>query len=272
MSGSSVSTDAYRKTNITDLFSLKGKTVVITGGARGLGLTFAWACAEVGANIAALDLLDEPHEDFALLHNELGVEAKFYRTDVTNLQLLTQTFAEVVRDFGHIHYCVTAAGIAKEMPFLDQTPDDLTSVLNVNVLGTYFTAQLAAKQMVAQGDGGSILLVSSIGAHCSVPGKSVSGYCASKGAVLSMCRAIADDLVPYNIRVNTISPGFMLTDMAIRDIDKRPNILEELRVNVPMKRLGDRRDLKGAVVLLLSNASAYTTGSDLIIDGGLVSH
>ncbi|OQU97836.1 hypothetical protein CLAIMM_03716 [Cladophialophora immunda] len=272
MSASPVNADSYRKTSVTDLFSLKGRTIVITGGARGLGLTFAWACAEVGANIAALDLLEKPHEDFALLHDELEVKAKFYRTDVTNLELLTQTFAEVVKDFGRIDHCVTAAGIAKDKAFLEQTQDDLSSILTVNVLGTCYTAQLAAKQMIAQGDGGSILLVSSIAAHCSVPGRSVSGYCASKGAVLSLCRAIADELVPYKIRVNTISPGFMLTDMAIRDIDKRPNILEELCANVPMKRMGDRRDLKGAVVLLLSNASAYTTGSDLIVDGGVVSH
>lgn len=159
--------------------------------------------------------------------------------------------------------------------------------------------------MITQGEGGSILLVSSIGAHCSVPGKAVSAYCASKGAVVALCRAIADELVHHNIRVNTISPGyvclagrniysfsspififkfvrsllteiqnprFMLTDMAVRDIDKRPNILEELSAKVPMGRMGDRRDLKGAVVLLLSSASAYMTGSDLIIDGGLVSH
>ncbi|RVX70820.1 hypothetical protein B0A52_05471 [Exophiala mesophila] len=283
MAAPSINTDAYRLEALLDLFSLKEKTVVITGlwpdipalgpsGARGLGLTFAWGCAELGANIAALDLSEKPHDDFSLLKDELGVKAKFYRTDVTNLEMLEQTFDQVIKDFGRIDHCITAAGIAKEKPFLDQTPADVMSILNVNVLGTYLTAQLAAKQMVAQGTPGSILLVSSIGAHCSVPGKTVSAYCASKGAVLSLCRAIADELVQYNIRVNTISPGFMLTDMAIRDIDKRPNILQELSANVPMRRVGDRRDLKGAVAVLLSNASAYTTGSDLIIDGGLVSH
>lgn len=144
--------------------------------------------------------------------------------------------------------------------------------------------------MKEQGTGGSIVLIASVAAHCATPGKSISGYCATKGAVLALTRALADELIPYNIRVNSISPGyykpiafytllsltrdnsFILTDMTIQNIGARPNIIQEIESHIPSGKIGDRRDLKGAVVLLLSDASAYTTGSDLLIDGGLVAH
>ncbi|PGH03981.1 hypothetical protein AJ79_07213 [Helicocarpus griseus UAMH5409] len=272
MSSALPATDGYRHTALTDLFSLKGKTVVITGGARGLGLAFAWAVAEVGANVAVLDLLDKPHEDFYLLEKELGVKTKLYRVDVTDYEALERTFDEVKKDFGSIDHCVTSAGVPKDKPFLEHTQADLRSLLSINVEGTFFAAQFAAKHMKAQGTGGSIVMIASIAGHNSCPGKSVSGYCFTKGAILAGCRALADELVQYNIRVNTISPGYILTDMTVANIAARPTILQDLPKNIPMGHIGDRRDLKGAIVLLLSQASAYTTGTDLIIDGGLVAH
>ncbi|OBT73468.1 hypothetical protein VF21_07290 [Pseudogymnoascus sp. 05NY08] len=267
-----VDMDSYRKTHVSQLLSLASKTVVITGGARGLGLSFARACAEVGANIAAFDRLDTPHSDFALLESECGAKAKLYNVDVTDAAGLEAAFENVKRDFGSVDCCITAAGIGMEKPFLETTTEELKSLLMVNVLGTFLTVQIAGKHMKAQGTGGSILTVASVGAHCAVPGKLIAGYCATKGGVLAMTRAMADELIPWNIRVNSISPGYILTDMTIRNIDQRPNVIAELEENVPMRKLGDRRDLKGAVVLLLSEASAYTTGTDLCIDGGLVAH
>jgi NAD(P)-dependent dehydrogenase (short-subunit alcohol dehydrogenase family) len=266
--------DNYRApgSHVHDLFSLKNKTVVITGGARGLGLSFARACAEVGANIAALDLLPNPHADFALLSSELGAKAKCYQVDVCDASALETVFQQVRADFGTVDCCVTAAGIGMDKPFLDTTPADVAKLLQVNVAGTYLTLQAAAKIMIAQGTGGSLLTVASVGAHIATPGKSISAYCATKGGVLSMTRAVADELIPYNIRCNSISPGYILTDMTIRNIDTRPNVIKEIEANIPSGKLGDRRDLKGAVVLLLSDASAYTTGTDLCIDGGLVAH
>ncbi|KAK2813956.1 hypothetical protein FQN50_000357 [Emmonsiellopsis sp. PD_5] len=272
MASSLPATDGYRRTALTDLFSLKGKTVVVTGGARGLGLAFSWAVAEVGANVAVLDLLDQPHDDFYLLEKELGVKAKLYRVDVTDYEALEKAFDEVKKDFGSIDCCVTSAGIGKDKPFLEHTQADMKSLLAINVEGSFFAAQFAAKHMKEQGTGGSIVMIASIAAHGSVPGKSVSGYCFTKGAILAGCRALADELIPYKIRVNTISPGYILTDMTINNIATRPTILQDLPTNIPMGHIGDRRDLKGAIVLLLSEASAYTTGSDVIIDGGMIAH
>ncbi|KAK2749544.1 hypothetical protein FQN55_003244 [Onygenales sp. PD_40] len=296
MASSLPATDGYRRTALTDLFSLKGKTVVVTGGARGLGLAFSWAVAEVGANVAVLDLLDQPHDDFYLIEKELGVKAKLYRVDVTDYEALEKAFDEVKKDFGSIDCwygwpkiliderstshltkstvssSVTSAGIGKDKPFLEHTQADMKSLLAINVEGSFFAAQFAAKHMKEQGTGGSIVMIASIAAHGSVPGKSVSGYCFTKGAILAGCRALADELTPYKIRVNTISPGYILTDMTINNIATRPTILQDLPKNIPMGHIGDRRDLKGAVVLLLSEASAYTTGSDVIIDGGMIAH
>lgn len=120
---------------------------------------------------------------------------------------MTKSFEDVVSDFGGIHGCVTAAGIVLDKAFLDHQWDETLRVQVVNTMGTFFTAQLAAKQMVKQGTPGSIVMVASIAAHHAVPSQRLAGYACSKGAVHSLMQQLAVELAPHQIRVNAISPG-----------------------------------------------------------------
>ncbi|EHK95992.1 putative NADP-dependent mannitol dehydrogenase [Glarea lozoyensis 74030] len=177
------SNDRYLHHTVQSLFSLKGKVIVITGGARGIGLAFGIAVAEAGGDVAVLDVLETPHEHFSKLQNDYGVKVKLYKTDVTKFEILKATFDEVVEDFGRIDGCVAAAGICPDQPFLERSPEAVARCFDINITGVFFTAQLAAAQMY------------------------LSDYCSSKGAVLSMARELAVELADRNVRVNSISPG-----------------------------------------------------------------
>lgn len=156
-------------------------------------------------------------------------------------------------------------------------------------MGTFFAAQLAARQMVAQKTAGSIVFIASIAAHHAVPSQRLAGCSCSKGAVKSLMQQLSVELAPYQIRVNSISPGYVYniptsfndqylimlcfsyisTDMTADLGVQYPEIIALFEKEPPLKRMGDRRDLKTPVILLLSEAGAYTTGSDLLITGGL---
>ncbi|KAF6836746.1 short-chain dehydrogenase reductase sdr [Colletotrichum plurivorum] len=265
----------YLDHSVHDLLSLKHRTVVITGGARGLGLAFALAVAEVGGNVAVLDAAEEPHEHFYEIEKKYGTKFQYYRSDVTKFDVLKASFDEVVWDFGRIDGLVTAAGICPDEPFLQRSPESVARCMNINVLGTYYAAQLAAAQMAKQEAtdfntrGGSIVLIASVAAHMTSKGQNISDYCASKGAVVSLAKALGVELAASGIRVNSISPGYMATDLTIDLCAARPWLGEIMNTEPALRRIGDRTDLKVPVVYLLSEASAYHTGDDLLITGGI---
>ncbi|KAH8648490.1 short chain dehydrogenase [Xylariales sp. PMI_506] len=270
-----VDPDRYLRHSVSDLLSLKGRTIVITGGARGLGLAFALAVAESGGNVAVLDAADAPHEHFFKIKKDFEVKLEYYKTDVTKYELLQATYDKVVADFGRIDGLITAAGICPDQSFLERSPESVAKCMDVNVLGTYYAAQLAAKQMVKQEPtdfnprGGSIVMIASIAAYVASKGQATSDYCASKGAVLSLAKALGVELAAYGIRVNSISPGYMVTDMTLDLCNRMPHLGDIMRNEPPMRRMGDRTDLKVPVVYLLSNASAYHTSDDILITGGI---
>lgn len=137
------------------------------------------------------------------------------------------------------------------------------------MLGTFFATQLAVKQMLKQGTPGSIVLIASICAHQVVPGHTLTGYHASKGGVLMLSKALAVELAPMGIRCNSISPGYIESDMTRTLKSQFPHLVEIMNRTPPMKRIGNTDDLTGAAIYLLSDASAYTTGSDILVTGGL---
>ncbi|EQB44928.1 short chain dehydrogenase [Colletotrichum gloeosporioides Cg-14] len=265
----------YLSNSVHDLLSLKGRTVVITGGARGLGLAFALAVAEVGGNIAILDAAQEPHDHFYQIEKAHEIKIKYYRSDVTNYKTLKETFSNIVNDFGRIDGLVTAAGICPDEPFLQRSPESVAKCMNINVLGTYYAAQLAAAQMASQDPtdfnprGGSIVMIASIAAYVASKGQTTSDYCCSKGAVVALAKALGVELAASGIRVNSISPGYMATDMTLDLCNRYPHLGEIMNTEPPMRRMGDRTDLKVPVVYLLSNASAYHTSDDILITGGI---
>jgi sorbose reductase len=136
-------------------------------------------------------------------------------------------------------------------------------------MGTFFSAQLAAKYMASKEKGGSIVMVASVASHCAIPSQRMAMYGASKGAVRILARHLAVELAPNNIRVNTVSPGYIATEMTKTLGTKYPELLSIFSSAAPMKRMGDRKDLKGIVGYLLTDAAAYTTGADIEVTGGL---
>jgi len=194
---------------------LKGRTALVTGGARGCGLAFAQSCAEAGADVAIFDVI-EPDETFQSLSERYGVRTAYYecvilalglwclllmvyRVDVSSEQSLQKGFDRFKSDFSNaLDICIPCAGINRHLSFLEFSYRDHYDLLSVNVLGSYFTAQLAARQMIANGTRhGSIILVASIAGQRAIRSQLCSAYCGSKGAVKAICPAIAQELAPH---------------------------------------------------------------------------
>ncbi|EXJ85256.1 hypothetical protein A1O3_05931 [Capronia epimyces CBS 606.96] len=262
-------TDAYRTRSVHDLITLKGKTAVITGGARGLGLAIARGCAELGANIAVLDLLEQTAE-VAELERGTGVKVQYYRVDVSDPEALDATFTKLLSDFGSIDCLVTAAGVGTGGPFLEHDKRTIDRVISINLTGTILCTQLAVKQMLQQGNGGSIVTISSIGGHAGIPQQKNAVYCATKGAILGFTKSLAVEMAEHGIRVNSISPGFFLTNVTPGYPQKNVALLESYVQKIPVKRFADRSELKSIVAFLLTEASSYITGEDIAVDGGVL--
>ncbi|RAH54680.1 FAD binding domain protein [Aspergillus piperis CBS 112811] len=243
-------------------FSLQGRTALVTGGARGCGLAFARGLAEAGANVAIFDRIP-PEEGF------LSIEKEYdrCRVDVSSPESLATGFGAFQTDFNNkLDICVPCAGINRHQTFLEFNYADHQELLGVNVLGLFHTAQLAARQMIANGTKhGSIVLVASMASHVAVRSQLCSAYCGSKGAVRAMCPAIAKELAEYGIRVNSISPGYVRTEMTAAF----PHLIEEWKSAAMNGRIAEPEDIMGACVFLASDASSYMTGQDVIVDGGV---
>ncbi|KAK7739729.1 hypothetical protein SLS53_005699 [Cytospora paraplurivora] len=247
-------------------FSLKGRVALVTGGARGCGLAFAQGLAEAGADVAVFDVIP-PSPAFAQLTVDHGVRTKSYIVDVTSIPSLEGGFGAFRADFGErLDILVACAGVNKNVGFLDTSEADFDRLFGVNCKGLYFTAQLAAKQMIHNGTkSGSIILVASMASYIAIRSQRSSAYCGTKGAVKAMVAPMAAEMNRYGIRVNSISPGYVRTEMTA----PFPDLLEGWKDEIMLGRVAEPDDIKGACVFLASDASAYSTGSDIVVDGGV---
>jgi NAD(P)-dependent dehydrogenase (short-subunit alcohol dehydrogenase family) len=248
------------------LASCAGKVAVVTGGARGIGGQIALGLAEAGAQVAIVDVLEKPPpEAFAVL-KKVCPDAKYYCTDVANPDEVASSFAAIVHDFKEVNIFVSAAGVIREKPFVDVTADELMFQINVNMVGTFLTSQQAGRQMVKQGKGGSILVIASMGSHRALRDQFASCYVMTKWGLRGWVKQVAMELGEHDIRVNSLSPGYTQTAMAI------PLISPERAVSWPyisvLNRMGRADELKAPAVFLCSDAASYITGTDLLNDGG----
>ena len=227
--------------NVRASFELKGRNYIVTGGAQGIGLALCRAIAEMGGNVAILDMQDEPKEETKRLAEATGQKIAYFQADVTSETSLKSAFQSAIDALGSVHGLVTSAGIALEKPFAQHTWKEVNKIQEVNVSGTYFSTQLFAEQIAKQGTGGSAVLVASITSHTVLPSHRMSAYSASKGAVRMLSQVLSTELAPLGIRVNSISPGFIDTEQTKVVRESNAKIAHLMFNAPPLKRIGTDR-------------------------------
>lgn len=251
---------------ILEKMRLDIKSALVTGGARGIGKSIAAALCEAGANVAIADIdIDEAKKTAEEL-KAIGTKTIAVAVDVTKPERMDGMISAVVDAFGALDIAFCNAGIALHVPAEEMTIEQWNKVIDINLTGVFLTAQAAGKQMIKQGKGGSIVNTASMSAHIVNVPQPQSSYNASKAAVVQLTKSLAVEWVKYNIRVNSISPGYIGTDLTLSNDFLKP-LIAEWNEMAPMHRLGKPEELQAVAVLLAGDASPFTTGSDIIVDG-----
>ncbi|MCC6362602.1 MAG: SDR family oxidoreductase [Bryobacterales bacterium] len=253
--------------------SLHNKVAIITGGATGIGLGIARILGMKGVRLA---LVQPTPEHFAEAADSLaGAEAVAHIADISNREAVFQMVAQVEQRFGQIDILVNNAGLTGKPAvhsFLDCAPEQLDAIVDVNLKGTFHCSQAVARSMAAKGVRGSIIHISSVGAYAAQEFASV--YCATKAAQVSLAQTMALELAPYDIRVNAIAPGDILTpaNAGIAG-DMRESGASGRYVRLtPLGRRGTPEDIGNAVAFLASDDAAFITGATLLVDGGWLAY
>lgn len=244
---------------------LLGKTAVVTGAARGIGLGCATRLVREGAKVALLDIEEEAGAASAAALSEEG-EAIFLRCDVGSKADVDGAFDEVAAHFGRLDILVNNAGITRRGDFLEISETDFDEVIRVNLKSVFLCGQMAGRMMVAQGGGGTIVNMSSVSVIMTMP--TISPYAASKGGITSLTNAMSLSLAPHGIRVNAVGPGTIATELNRDSILSDARTRERILSRTPLGRLGTVEDVAAVVAFLASDDAAYVTGQTVYIDGG----
>ncbi|KAJ9653933.1 hypothetical protein H2201_009076 [Coniosporium apollinis] len=258
------------------LFSLSNKTIAITGGGRGLGITLAAAVLEAGGHAACLDILETPSAvEWAALQktvNLTGLHVSYHQCDITNEEQLSHILDEIaaggMRLQAPFYGAIACAGIQQKIPAVDYPAADFERILRVNVLGTFLTAKHSARILIESGIKGSVVMVASMSGQVANRGLTCTAYNTSKSAIHQMCRSVAQEWGRYGIRVNTLSPGYIRTAMTDELLAAEPEVEKTWMAGALLGRLGAPEDFKAPAIFLLAPGSSFMTGADLRVDGG----
>jgi len=253
---------------IHQLFDLTGKTALVTGGSRGLGLQLAHALGEAGAKIMLSSRKAEDLEQAAAELQAAGIDARWIAADCAKESEIVRLADETLQRLGDVDILVNNAGASWGAPAENHPLEAWDKVMNLNVRGYFILSQqIAKKSMIARRSGRIINVASIAGLNGNPPGLSTLAYNTSKGAVINFTRALAAEWGRYNITVNSICPGFFPSKMTMGTLKALGE--ERLAAGAPLKRLGDDEDLKGLCVLYASDAGKHITGQWLAVDGGV---
>ena len=253
---------------IQQLFDLSGKTALITGGSRGLGLQMAHALGEAGAKIMLSSRKAEDLEQAAAELQAAGIDARWIAADCAKEADITRLADETLQRMGDVDILINNAGASWGAPAEDYPTAAWDKVMNLNVRGYFLLSQaIAKKSMIARRSGRIINIASIAGLGGNPVEMKTIAYNTSKGAVITFTRALAAEWGPYNINVNAICPGFFKTKMAMVLIETMGE--DKMAAHAPLRRLGDDEDLKGLSLLLASDAGKHITGQWLAVDGGV---
>ena len=245
------------------IFSLKGKTALVTGGYRGIGKAVAMGLAQAGADIILWDLLDAASTAQEIAQ-ATGVKAAAFMCDVTDPQAVEETMGRSAQVTGSLDILFNNAGIGPHKDALEVTPEEWRKVLDVNLNGIFYVATAFARYLEANSKGGSVINTASMsGLIVNVPQRQAS-YNASKAAVIHLTKTLAVEWVQKGIRVNCISPGYIATDLISQ---VREDWRQQWTDMIPFGRMGRPEELAGAVIYLASSAASYTSGCNIVIDG-----
>lgn len=250
---------------MSQLFSLEGKRVLLTGSARGIGFLLARGLGEAGAEVIVNATTEQGAEQGAAKLRELGLRAHAKAFDVTQSTQVQQAVDEIEAEWGPIDILVNNAGIQRRRPFLEFPEQDWNDVIAVNQTAVFLVSQTVAKKMVDRQRGKII----NIGSMQSELGRdTITPYAASKGAVTMLTRGMCVELARHNIQVNAIAPGYFVTEMTQALADD-PAFTGWLTKRTPAARWGKPEELIGAAVFLASGASDFVNGHLLFVDGGM---
>ncbi|KAA0948735.1 3-oxoacyl-ACP reductase FabG [Sporosarcina sp. ANT_H38] len=243
---------------------LQDKTVVITGGANGIGAVAATLFGKHGAQIAIVDFDEKAGEAKVQQLNELGIEGAFFRADVSNSEDVKEMAGKVIEQFGKVDILINNAGITRDAMMLKLQSADFQKVIDVNLTGVFNCTQAFLPTMLAQGKG-KIINTSSIAGTGGNVGQ--TNYAAAKAGVIGMTRTWAKEFGRKGINVNAVAPGFIETDM----IDTIPEkVLEQIKMMTPYNRMGTPEDVANAYLFLASDESDFVNGTVLEVDGGML--
>ncbi len=251
---------------MNDLFSLKGKIALVTGASSGLGVQFATALARQGADVAIvarrLEKLNSVKDEL----EKLGINCFAVQCDVSDVEQIKATVAKVKDHFGRIDILVNNAGIALVEPAEIQSDETWERMMKVNLNAVYYFAREVGRIMVAQ-NYGKIINIGSIHSTVAMAGLPISAYATTKGGVMMMSKALANEWAKYNITVNTIGPSYFESEMTAGVLSDK-TFGEVIKTYCPMGRIGKKGELDGAVIYFASDTSSFTTGQYLAVDGG----
>jgi 3-oxoacyl-[acyl-carrier protein] reductase len=243
---------------------LKGKTALVTGGARGIGRAIALACAQEGADIVIWDVNEQEAAKTCAEITSLGRQAFSQQVDVTNFTSVEEGVNKILDKFSRIDILVNNAGITKDGLLLRMGEAEWDAVLNVNLKGTFNCIKAVSKVMVKQRSGKIISIASIIGL---IGNAGQANYSASKAGVIALTKTAAKELAARNINVNAVAPGFIETDMTAKLPEQ---IREKMKEAIPLGRFGSPDDVAKVIVFLASEEAGYITGQTVVIDGGMV--
>lgn len=246
---------------------LKGKVAIITGGTSGIGQGIALGMAKLGCDVVPTS---EPGTESRIKETvrqleSLGVQTFEIATDVTDVKQVEKLVQTTLEKFGHIDILVNSAGITIRRPSVEMTEEEWDKVIDVNLKGTFLTCQKVGQVMLKQGSG-SIINIASLCSYVAYP--EVVSYCASKGGVLMLTRALAIEWAKQGVRVNGIAPGDVMTPLTEVLLAKGTERRKRVDARIPMGRFCEIDELVGAAIFLASDASRYITGHTIVVDGG----
>ena len=248
---------------LEELFGLKGKVALVTGGGQGIGQVVALGLARAGAKVAVMNRGNV--QDTVRLIEAEGGTAMGVQADVTSEEQVDAALEKILAAYGRLDIVVNNARICMHQTTLEMTPADFRRVIDVNLAGPFIVSRAAGRVMIERGIRGSIINMASMsGSIVNIPQWQCS-YNASKAGLIHLTKSLAMEWVDHGIRVNSISPGYIATPMST---DNPSDMNEAFIKLIPQHRMGEAEELMPAILSLATDRSGYTTGSDFIVDGG----